>query len=298
VASDRLRVPGTWYRVRASLPRSAEDLALGALHRAGSTGSATQPAGPRRVVCEAWFESAAAAEEGLEALRRIAGVKLGEGGPEPVQDDGWMEASSRPRPPLLAGRFAVCDRLPAAGLPAGALAGRELLVIPASRAFGTGEHPTTRLCLELLSDRVRPGDDLLDLGTGSGILAIAAARLGARRVLALDIDPAVLEVAAENVAAHGVAERVQLAAGSWSAVAPGTLYDGAVANIHRTALVRGARGVAAHLRPGACAILSGFLRADEDKVERAWSRAGLHREAVLRDGGWIALALRAEGTTR
>jgi len=298
VASDRLRVPGTWYRVRASLPRSAEDLALGALHRAGSTGSATQPAGPRRVVCEAWFESAAAAEEGLEALRRIAGVKLGEGGPEPVQDDGWMEASSRPRPPLLAGRFAVCDRLPAAGLPAGALAGRELLVIPASRAFGTGEHPTTRLCLELLSDRVRPGDDLLDLGTGSGILAIAAARLGARRVLALDIDPAVLEVAAENVAAHGVAERVQLAAGSWSAVAPGTVYDIIVANIHRTALVRAARALAACLRPGAQAILSGFLRADEGKVERAWSRAGCEPAAMLHHGDWVALAVSSTGKRR
>lgn len=298
MASDRLRVPGTWYRVRASLPRAAEDLALGALHRAGSTGSAMQPAGPRRVACEAWFDSSAAAAEGLEALRRIAGVKLGEGGPEPVRDDGWLDASSRPRPPLLAGRFAVLDRPPAEPLAAEALGGRELLVIPASRAFGTGEHPTTRLCLELLSESVRPGDELLDLGTGSAILAIAAARLGARRVLALDIDPAVLEVAAENVAAHGVGERVQLAAGSWSAVAPGSLYDGAIANIHRTALVRGARSLAAHLRPGAGAILSGFLRADEDKVERAWSRAGLHREAVLRDGEWVALAVRAEGTAK
>jgi len=298
VASDRLRIPGTWYRVRASLPRAAEDLALGALHRAGSTGSSTQPGGPGRLVCEAWFESAVAAAEGLAALRRIAGVRLPAGSPEAVRDDGWLDASSRPRPPLLAGRFAVFDRPPAVPPPPEALGGRELLVIPASRAFGTGEHPTTRLCLELLSDRVRPGDELLDLGTGSGILAIAAARLGARRVLALDIDPAVLEVAAENVAAHGVEDRVRLAAGSWSAVAPGTLYDGAVANIHRTALVRGARGVAMHLRPGACAILSGFLRADEDKVERAWSRAGLLRDAVLRDGEWVALAVRAKGTAR
>lgn len=298
MASDRLRVPGTWYRVRASLPRAAEDLVLGALHLAGSTGSATQPAGPRRVVCEAWFESAAAAAEGRDALRRIAGVKLGEGEPEPVRDDGWLDASSRPRPPLLAGRFAVLDRPPAEPPTAGALGGRELLVIPASRAFGTGEHPTTRLCLELLSERVRPGDDLLDLGTGSAILAIAAARLGARRVLALDIDPAVLEVAAENVTAHGVAGCVQLAAGSWTAMAPGALYDVAVVNIHRTALVRAARRVADRLRPGARAILSGFLRADEDKVEQAWSRAGLHREAVLRDGDWVALAARAEGTAR
>jgi ribosomal protein L11 methyltransferase len=268
------------------------------LHRAGSTGSSMQPAGPRRVVCEAWFPSAFAAAGGLEALGRIAGVKLLESMPEPVQDDGWLDASSRPRPPLLAGRFAVLDRPPAELPAAEALAGRELLVIPASRAFGTGEHPTTRLCLELLSERVRPGDELLDLGTGSGILAIAAARLGARRVLALDIDPAALEVAAENVAAHGVADRVLLALGSWSAVAAGSLYDGAVANIHRTALVRGARSLAVHLRPGGCAILSGFLRADEDKVLRAWSRSGLQAEAVRRDGEWVALAVRAEGNTR
>ncbi len=298
MANDRLRVPGTWYRVRASLPRAAEDAVLGALHGAGATGSAIRPAGPRRVICEAWFDDAAAAAAGLEALGGISGTKLDGDGPQRVQDDGWLDASSRRRPPLLAGRFAVVDRPPAEDSGAVALGGRELLVIPASRAFGTGEHATTRLCLELLSERVRPGDTVLDLGTGSGILAIAAARLGARRVLALDIDPAVLEVTAENVAAHGVAGTVELAAGSWSALAPAALYDVLVANIHRTALVRGARSLAAHLRPGARAVLSGFLRADEDKVERAWSRAGLQREAVQRDGEWVAMAVAGEGVER
>ncbi len=298
MASDRLRVPGTWYRVRASLPRAAEDLALGALDRAGSTGSSTLPAGPRRVSCEAWFESAAAAAAGLAALRAIEGAKLAAEAPEPVTDEGWLDAAARPRPPVLAGRFAVLDRAPDAAAAGPALAGRELLVIPASRAFGSGEHPTTRLCLELLSERVRPGHELLDLGTGSGILAIAAARIGARRVLALDIDPAVLEVAAENVAAHGVAGQVRLAAGSWHAAAPGTLYDGAIANIHRTALVRGARAVASRLRPGGFAVLSGFLRADQDKVERAWTRAGLACEAARYDGEWVALAVRSEGARR
>ncbi len=298
MANDRLRIPGTWYRVRASLPRAAEDAALGALHWAGATGSATRPAGPRRVSCEAWFEDATAAAAGRAALGRMAGTKLDGDGPEPVHDDGWLDASLRRRPPLLAGRFAVVDRRPDELSDADTLGDRELLVIPASRAFGTGEHATTRLCLELLSERVRPGDDVLDLGTGSGILAIAAARLGARRVLALDIDPAVLEVTAENVAAHGVAGVVQPAAGSWSALAPAALYDGLVANIHRTALVRGARGLAVHLRPGAFAVLSGFLHGDEDKVERAWSRAGLQREAVRRDGEWVAIAAIREGAER
>ncbi len=298
MANDRLRIPGVWYRVRASLPHAAEDLALGALDRAGSTGSSFLPAGPRRTTCEAWFDSAAAAAAGVTAMATIEGVKLATPAPEAVQDEGWLEAAGRPRPPLLAGRFAVVDRPPAEPRAAGDGSGRELLVIPASRAFGTGEHPTTRLCLELLSERVRPGDELFDLGTGSAILAIAAARIGARRVLALDIDPAVLDVAAENVAAHGVARQVRLAAGSWNAIAPGAAYDGALANIHRTALVRGARSIASRLRPGGYAILSGFLRGDQETVERAWSRAGTRCETSRRDGEWVALAVRREGEER
>ena len=84
-------------------------------------------------------------------------------------------------------------------------------------AFGTGLHPTTRLCLRLLERYTRPGQRALDLGTGSGILAIAAARLGADAVLALDNDPVAVAVAAENVARNGVSERVTVAEGSLGA---------------------------------------------------------------------------------
>jgi ribosomal protein L11 methyltransferase len=84
-------------------------------------------------------------------------------------------------------------------------------------AFGTGLHPTTQLCLRLLEEHVRPGQRILDLGAGSGILAIAAAKLGGAPVLALDNDPVAVQVAAENVARNGVAERVVTAEGSLGA---------------------------------------------------------------------------------
>ena len=268
MASDRLRVPGTWFRVRASLPREAEDLVLGALHRAGSTGSATQPAGPRRVACEAWFESAAAADAGCEALRGIAGVRLAEGRPEAVRDDGWLEASERPRPPLLAGRFALLDRRPATPLPAGTLGGRELLVIPASRAFGTGEHPTTQLCLELLSERVRPGDDWLDLGTGSGILAIAALRLGAAHAVAIDHDPQALLAARENAARNGVSPGLQILSDQDPQPRPAAVL---VANILAGTLVELAPRIAALVAPGGRLALAGILADQADDVIAAYA---------------------------
>jgi ribosomal protein L11 methyltransferase len=87
-------------------------------------------------------------------------------------------------------------------------------------AFGTGQHPTTRLCLEALESRLRPGEQVLDLGTGSGILAAAAALLGAARVIALDVDPVAVDVARQNVAVNGVEGRVQVLEGSLGDAGP------------------------------------------------------------------------------
>ena len=197
-------------------------------------------------------------------------------------------------------------------------------------AFGTGLHPTTRLCLALLEPYVRPGAAVLDLGCGSGILAIAAARLGAGAVLALDNDPIAVAAARENVARNEVGSVVQVAEGSlgtgaalghWlgasvdqatgrsgdekassdSIVRPPALpatpppsgpFDLIVANIIATVLVALAEDLAAALAPDGLLISSGIIAEREDEVALAYAAAGLERVARRQESDWVALVHR------
>ncbi len=161
-------------------------------------------------------------------------------------------------------------------------------------AFGTGSHPSTRLCLAALAARPPRGAAVLDLGTGSGILAIAAARLGARRVLAVDNDPVAAAVAAENVALNQVGEVVDVRTGDL-AVCEGA-FDVLIANILAAPLVQMAEGIVARVRAGGAVILSGLLATEADGVAAAYGRAGLALENSPRerDGSgleWAALVL-------
>jgi ribosomal protein L11 methyltransferase len=168
--------------------------------------------------------------------------------------------------------------------------------MPRGRAFGTGEHETTRLCLELLGERVSAGAVVADVGTGSGVLGVAAALAGARRVLACDDDPAVIDVARENVALNGVSAQVEVREGSWSVLPEAGPFDLIVANIHRTGVVRGAKTAVRSLAPAGAAVLSGFVEPDAGRVAAAWSAAGLSVSARRGDGEWAVLALERRST--
>ncbi|MGB9775468.1 MAG: 50S ribosomal protein L11 methyltransferase [Anaerolineae bacterium] len=155
-------------------------------------------------------------------------------------------------------------------------------------AFGTGTHPTTQMCLLALEDWVRPGARVLDLGTGSGILAIAAAKLGAGRVLALDTDPQAVTVARENVYRNGVADRVRVARGSL-AQAIGR-FDLVVVNILAGVLIEMAeQGLARRLTPGGHLIAAGLLAGQEEEVRSAFQRAGLTVIGQRQVEDWVAL---------
>lgn len=159
------------------------------------------------------------------------------------------------------------------------------LVVDPGQAFGTGGHHTTRLCLELLLER-EPGGGLADWGCGSGVLALAAARLGYSPVVAVDFDQAALEATRDNAAANGITG-VEVAHADLSR-APGPEADTVVANLIRPLLL----DVAAQLRRAPRVLIaSGLLRDEADEVAVAFAPIGL-RETERRSGGeWSALVL-------
>jgi ribosomal protein L11 methyltransferase len=167
-------------------------------------------------------------------------------------------------------------------LPAGGGCGRGV--------FGTGRHPATRLSLVLLEEHVRPGDRVLDLGTGSGILAVAAARLGAGEVLALDIDAAAVAVARETVALNGLAGTVEVRRGSvLSAVPP---YDVVAANIFPNVLIELAPSLAATVRRGGVLVASGSVVARAEGAANAVCAAGFGLEERRSLGNWVGMVFR------
>ena len=157
----------------------------------------------------------------------------------------------------------------------------QVVVLAPGRAFGSGTHPTTRLCLLALEDVVRPGDCVLDVGCGSGVLSIASALLGASTVTATDIDPEALAASTTNARANGVSGRIT------TVVAPGGAYDVIVANILAPVLLDLATDVLAALRPGGALILSGLLEDRWDHVAAAFALIGSPR--ITTEGGWVAL---------
>jgi ribosomal protein L11 methyltransferase len=165
-----------------------------------------------------------------------------------------------------------------------------VLTIDPKMSFGTGYHETTRLVLHLLEDFVRPGDRILDIGTGTGVLAIAALKLGASTAIGVDIDEWSELNARENARVNGVAESMTILRGTLVDVPPGQ-FDLVVANIQRTVLVPIMHEMVNRLRPSAHLLLSGLLLADEMEITASAGAAGA---AVVRrevENEWIALSL-------
>jgi ribosomal protein L11 methyltransferase len=207
--------------------------------------------------------------------------------------EGWLERTRAAFPEQLVGRrFAIRGahiRTPRAP-------GRVTLVLDASVAFGSGEHGSTRGCLRALERLAhRRPRRVLDLGTGSGILALAAARLLRRPVLGSDIDPWSVRTARANAKANRLAPRVRcVRADGWTspAIAGGGPYDLVLANILARPLVRLARKLARHLAPGGRAVLAGLLTTQARWVLAAHRCHGLVLERRLAEGNWCTLVLR------
>jgi ribosomal protein L11 methyltransferase len=160
-------------------------------------------------------------------------------------------------------------------------------------AFGTGHHPTTRMCLELLEEHSRPGVRVLDVGCGSGILSIAAVKLGAGAVLGLDADSVAARTATENIRLNRVSKAVAVYEGTLPhpEVAPGS-YDIAVANISAVVVSKLSAELVAAVRTGGMVLASGFLLEKQAEVEERLRDAGADVERVITGGDWVALAAR------
>lgn len=171
--------------------------------------------------------------------------------------------------------------------------GEVVIDIDPGMAFGTGQHPTTAMCLRGLEEFVREGSSILDLGCGSGILAIAAARLGAKRVLAVDIDPQAVSAARDNVNRNAVSATVEVREGSLDPESPiGERFDIVVANISGMVLERLAPAIWDVLNEGGRLIASGFLDDAVEGLSRAFSDAGLSVERTVEDGVWRSIVAR------
>lgn len=220
-------------------------------------------------------------------LSRIAGHKVTV---EPLPDQDWIRLSQQGLPPVRAGRFFVYGAHDAGQVPHGVVP----IKIEAGLAFGTGHHETTALCLAVLSDlaRERSFRNVLDLGTGTGLLAIGAAKLWKRQVLASDIDPVAVEVTRENAIANGTGPLVRavVADGLASPVlSQGAPYDLLIANILAGPLTQLAPSIIRSLAPGAVLLLSGLLN-NQEKLVTSFYRS-LRYVGARRMGPWSALVL-------
>ncbi len=213
---------------------------------------------------------------------------------EPVPAKDWVAATLADLAPVTAGRFVVHGAHHRTRVPANSIG----IEIEAGLAFGTGHHGTTRGCLLALSDMVRRRPrHVLDLGTGSGVLAIAAAKALRTRVLASDIDRQAVHTARANARQNGLAPLVEclhaagLTAPRLAAAAP---FDLVLANILLGPLTRLARPLTRLLSPGAHVVLSGLLRAQEPAALAAYRPNGLVLERRIALDEWVTLVLRAE----
>ena len=231
----------------------------------------------------AHFASAEARSAAAEAVGAIADgdslrLELAE-----IDDDDWARRTQADLPPIRVGRVVVA---PPWDRPDAGAAGDALVVeIEPSRGFGTGHHQSTRLCLVLLQSRPLESRTVLDVGTGSGVLAIVAAKLGAAFVSAIDVDPDAIENARENIARNGVEQIVE--AHVRDLTQPGIpAADLVTANLTGTLLARHAAELGALVKAGGSLVVAGFTIDEKPLVLDAFGDTFTLTESAEEDGWW------------
>ena len=172
-------------------------------------------------------------------------------------------------------------------------AGEHIIEIDPGMAFGTGTHHTTCMCMERLEKVLRPGMEVFDVGTGSGILAIAAAKLGAKAVKAVDIDATAVRVAVENIAGNQLTEKISVQQGDLLHGTEGQA-DIIIANIIADIIIMLLPDIPGKLKAGGTFLASGIIEERQNDVAAAAAKVGLQVEAVDTKGGWVVMQMSKE----
>jgi ribosomal protein L11 methyltransferase len=272
----------------ARVPDALEE-EIAAVLGGGSLGVEIAPAGPGTSELRIYL---GASDDAAAWRERASGVLAAHGldgdasrlAIDPVPDERWVERWQASLDPIPLGNCFVVMPRDGVTLPDG----RDPIRLVPGMAFGTGEHETTRLCAAALERQVEPGSHWLDLGTGTGVLAIVAARLGAARVLAVDTDPEAVAIASEVVASNAAADVVEVRAGSLEARQT-ERFDGVVANIQSSFFLANATLVAAAMREGGALLASGILEEDVQEIQASLGAAGLRVDERAFQGPWALL---------
>ncbi|MGQ9711932.1 MAG: 50S ribosomal protein L11 methyltransferase [Desulfotomaculales bacterium] len=278
----------TWIEVSITVERERADAVANVFFEMGSGVLWEEPA-PALITVKGYFPADAGAGRQVAHLRRSVAAVVGS---EPsvrvtqVREEDWAHAWRRHYHP-----FRVCRRLvirpPWEEYPG--FPDDLVIALDPGMAFGCGTHPTTQMCLAMLEEAVRPGMRVCDVGTGSGVLAIAAALLGAGRVQAVDNDPTAVRVARKNVEANGLAGKVDVRQGYLLDAIEGPL-DLVVANITADVVWRLVPAAARVLAPGGVFIAGGIIRDRMPEVVEAVAGAGWRRLRTEERGEWAMLA--------
>ena len=299
-----------WIEVSVEIGRESAEAVTDVLYRYGYQGVAIEQPPfalepleddvptAQRLIARAYF----AENDEAEAIKRQIEddlARLGNDHPMPtpqymhIDEGDWWEAWKDELFTVRVGRrfFISTPWFPKRAKP-----GEIVITLRYGAAFGTGTHTTTRLVLEAVEEAVVdwPAAAVLDLGCGSGILSIAAARMGAASVLALDIDPTASRTTSENAAVNGVSDRISVQTGSLAdALSADMRFDVALVNIIGPVIVRlCSQNLGDVLRPGGIGIFSGIVLREIDKVEAALRSTGLEPYNRRTSGNWVAIEAR------
>ena len=290
-----------WIAVTVRVPARLEEAVVTAFALEGCLGIETRSTARTRddprATLVVWFSGRRA----LKTVTRLAAGRLAAAGVPPaitprvarVADGRWVERWQTSLRPMPIGRRILA--LPeGCAMPPGTK--RIVIHIPFGQAFGTGELASTRLCLRLIERHLKAGDRVVDLGAGTAILSVAAARLGAGPVLAVDNDPVALRVARDTLTRNRLAGRVELRRGDASGGLRDGIVDLALVNIGATVIERLLPGLASALAPGGGAVLAGILIEDETHLAAHAAGLGLRVADRLRQRPWSALLVRRPRT--
>ncbi|MEX0680869.1 MAG: 50S ribosomal protein L11 methyltransferase [Balneolales bacterium] len=203
------------------------------------------------------------------------------------EERNWNKEWEKSLQPITVGSFYICSTWGKDPPPDGKVSIR----IDPKMAFGTGYHETTRLMLRMLSSIIREGDRVLDVGTGTGILAFAALKLGASHATGVDIDTWSYENALENARINGLSDRFDMNLGTAGIIDKNAQFEVILANINRNTLLDIAEPLTRNLSPDGSLLLSGITRADEDTINRNVHYASLNKKQVMEENEWIGIIL-------